>query len=119
MSSGPGIIAREVTQKDTVLTRNGGNSGLKYYVSWLAASVFFFAGCLMSAAPAWIRAGLYSARITTGSWSYPDEVLERMVPAWPASVGILAFSLCGVALILPFFIHRVQPIDGPEGNAGP
>lgn len=99
--------------------RIGGNSTLKYYVSWLAASVFFFAGCLMLAAPAGIRASLYSARIATGSWSYPDEVLERMVPTWPVDVGILAFGLCGVALVLPPLVRRYRPGDEPEGKAGP
>lgn len=78
---------------------------LKYCVSWLAASIFFAVGSLVSAIPACLRSILYAGRISTGSWSMPDATLEQLVPTWLSGVGRIAYCLCVAALVVPFVLE--------------
>ena len=73
---------------------------MRYGSNWIAASIFFLAGCMTSLVPAVVRGQFYAARMSTGSWSYPDELIERMVPEYKG-IASLAFVLSVVALVFP------------------
>jgi uncharacterized sodium:solute symporter family permease YidK len=70
-------------------------------INWLAASVFFLTGALLVAAPSVVRAVLYGQIFTRPSWQYPMETVERVVPTELRWLGVAAFVLSGLAIIIP------------------
>lgn len=79
-------------------------------IRWLAASVFFLAGCLMFALPGLARAIMYAGIFSRASFQYPDEVVEKAVPYGFVTLGILALILSAVAILLPHLLGARRPI---------
>lgn len=48
--------------------------------------------------------------MSTGSWSYPDELLERMVPTGLQAIAIVTFVLCAGAIFLPLVPWAAKPL---------
>ncbi|MFZ5817209.1 MAG: hypothetical protein ACOY93_18255 [Bacillota bacterium] len=86
--------------------------------TWLAASALFLAGSVLISAPAVIRAMLYAGRISTGSWSHPDPLLERMVPGYLGDLGLVAFLLAVLALAWPRLASLYRKIRAEEEQQG-
>ncbi|MBP2017650.1 putative sodium:solute symporter family permease YidK [Symbiobacterium terraclitae] len=77
--------------------------------NWLAASVFFLAGCMMLGLPDLIRGHLYAAMFSRPSWQYPSPTVEKIVPDYLRYIGIVAFGMAAAAIVLPLFR---RPRDG-------
>jgi len=65
----------------------------------------------MLAVPALVRGLLYAADSANGSWTYPNEMIERVVPGYLRLVGLLAFALSGAALVVPFLARTLSQED--------
>ncbi|MBY6274491.1 MAG: hypothetical protein CW346_20360 [Bacillaceae bacterium] len=79
---------------------------MKQIGGWLPASIFFLSGCILLGASAITRALLYAAAMTRPSWSYPDALIEGMMPGYLKSAATIAFSLAAFCVALPY-IHAL------------
>jgi len=65
------------------------------------------------------RALLYAAAMTRPSWSYPDELVEGMMPGYLKGAATIAFSLAALCIVLPYINHLLPARRGTIAPRAP
>ncbi|MBY6278518.1 hypothetical protein [Symbiobacterium thermophilum] len=70
--------------------------------NWLAASMFFLAGGILQGVRELIRGQLYAAVLSKPTWSYPDPLIDSMVPGYLQKLAVAAFVLSAASGLWPY-----------------